>query len=195
MLEIKPLPFNLEAFQPTIGSDTMYFHYEKHYAGYVAKANELTPPEMHNQSVESLVEWARKTKNQSLFNQVAQVWNHAFFFDGLTPQLTQPCVRLKELIVRDFQTLDQLKEDIVQNATNCFGSGWVWLVLDKNKLKIMKTSNAETLIGLDSIKPLWVLDVWEHAYYLDYQNRRADYAKAVVDKLINWTFVNQNLGI
>lgn len=195
MLTIKSLPYELTDLKPIMSDKTLSFHHAKHYAGYVAKANELMPPEWQDKSVAEVVALARDVKNTPLFNQVAQVWNHEFFFDGLSvrPEDHEVSEDLSALIERSFQSVDNLKSELVKAALSRFGSGWVWLVLEDNELKIQTTANAETPCGLKGVKPLWTLDVWEHAYYLDYQNKRADYANQVVNELINWRFVEQQL--
>ncbi|MBQ4472442.1 MAG: superoxide dismutase [Alphaproteobacteria bacterium] len=197
MLQIKPLPYSFDALSPIIGSETLTFHHDKHYAGYVARTNELLPPDWHKKSLLEIICLARDAKKTALFNQAAQVWNHEFFFSGLSVAPENQAIpdALKTLIDRDFGDVDHLKMEIVKAAGSLFGSGWVWLARVNDYLEIQSTSNAETPLGLDGVKPLWVLDVWEHAYYLDYQNRRTDYATEVVSKAINWQFVAQNLDV
>lgn len=195
MLSVKPLPYDFNALEPNMSAQTLSFHHDKHYAGYVAKANELMPIEWQDKSLADIITLARASGNVSLFNQVAQVWNHEFFFDGLraVSSETEISSELLNLIQNDFQSVENLKGELQKAALSRFGSGWVWLIFQDGHLKIQTTSNAETPCGIKDIKPLWTLDVWEHAYYLDYQNRRADYANQVLNKLINWQFISNNL--
>ncbi|MBQ3695422.1 MAG: superoxide dismutase [Alphaproteobacteria bacterium] len=197
MLEIKPLKYDLEALAPIISSQTLFFHHDKHYAGYVVKANELLPPKWKHKNLEELVSLAREKGENALFNQVAQVWNHEFFFDGLSVSSEDHKISddLMFYIRKDYNSVDNLKAELIKTAMARFGSGWVWLVLDGEHLKIQSTLNAETPCGQKGFVPLWTLDVWEHAYYLDYQNKRLDYATEVVNKAINWRLVNERLGI
>lgn len=197
MLSIKPLPYNLDDLEPAMTQQTLSFHHDKHYAGYVAKANELLPKEWQNKSLSKLVVLARESGNSALFNQIAQVWNHEFFFDGLSlrPEDKEFSGALLDLIRSDYHDVENLKAELIKAALARFGSGWVWLILEDGHLKIQTTSNAETPCGLKGIKPLWTLDVWEHAYYLDYQNRRADYATQILDQAVNWRFIDDNLKI
>ena len=196
MLQVQLLPYDLHALQPVMGSDALFYHHDKHYAAYVSKANELLPAKWARKKLSEIVALARKQRNTTLFNQVAQVWNHEFFFKGLSlhPDDKEISSRLLDLIRVDFANIDVLKAELVQAAMARFGSGWVWLILDNGHLKIQSTSNAETPCGLKGLKPLWTLDVWEHAYYLDYQNRRADYASNLVEKAMNWKFIDANLA-
>lgn len=197
MLEIKPLAYDFSSLKPVMGSDTLFFHHEKHYAGYVNKANELIPAKWKHKSLKELICLARDNCMPVLFNQVAQVWNHEFFFDGLSLNscLGDISDSLHSMIEHDFLTLDNLKAELVKAAISHFASGWVWLVNEGGVLKVQTTSNAETPCGLKDIHPLWTLDVWEHAYYLDYQNRRKDFAEEVVCNAINWRFVSDNLNV
>ncbi len=197
MIEIKPLQYDFSALKPVLGPDTLFFHHEKHYAGYVEKANALTPKKWANKSLEEVVALARENGDVALFNQAAQVWNHEFFFQGLSlnPLNIDPLEEISELVQRDFGNFENLQEELIKAAVARFGSGWVWLLLEEGVLKVQTTINAETPCGLKGFKPLWVLDVWEHAYYLDYQNRRADYARNVVQDAINWRVVNERLSL
>ena len=197
MIEAKPLHYDVNSLKPIISPETLLFHHDKHYEGYVAKTNSLLAPIEETQTLEKIISEAREQGNSALFNQAAQVWNHEFFFDGLSLQESDKQIseELLKLISMHFQNVDHLLHSLVQAASGLFGSGWIWLVYEEGKLKIQTTSNAETPCGLKGAKPLWTLDVWEHAYYLDYQNRRADYATEVVQKAINWRLVNERLGL
>jgi len=197
MLEIKSLNYNVGALQPIMSAETLHFHHDKHYAGYVAKANELVPAKWANKTLEQLVHLARDKGEIALFNQVAQVWNHEFFFEGLSLNLEDHEIpeNLLSYIRKDYNSIDNLKDELVRTALARFGSGWVWLVWEDNHLKVQSTLNAETPCGLKGFKPLWTLDVWEHAYYLDYQNKRLDYATEVVNNAINWRVIGARLGL
>ena len=197
MLQFKPLPYSYDALKPVISSETFFFHYEKHYAGYVSKANELIPRKWTDYILIDLISLAQKNKETALFNQTAQVWNHEFFFSGLSlnPSDQEISDKTMSLIQQDFHSLENLKTELIKAATSRFGSGWVWLFSEDGHLKIQSTSNADTLCNLKSITPLWVLDVWEHAYYLDYQNRRIDYASELINNAMNWRFIEANLNV
>ena len=197
MIEVKPLLYDLNALNPVMGADTLLCHHDKHYAGYVAKANELVPKKWAHKKLETLISLARDHGDVELFNQVAQVWNHEFFFAGLSIEESDHEIsdELLFLIRRNYESVENLKSELVKTALARFGSGWVWLVLEEDHLKVQSTLNAETPCGLDGFKPLWTLDVWEHAYYLDYKNRRVDYATEIVNNAINWRFISNNLCI
>ena len=193
---LPPLPYPEDALSPTISANTIGFHYGKHHQGYVNKLNELvagTP--LADQSLEAVIKaTAGKADQTAIFNNAAQVWNHTFYWNSLRPKGGgKPSGALAELIEKSFGDYDKFKAEFAKAATSQFGSGWAWLVKDGDKLIITKTSNADTPIAQGQ-KPLLTIDVWEHAYYLDYQNRRADYVAAVLDKLINWEFAAQNLA-
>jgi superoxide dismutase, Fe-Mn family len=191
----EPLAYNQDALTPAISAETMSFHYGKHYAGYVKKANELTRgKEYTGKTPEAVIrETAGDASRASVFNNAAQAWNHAYFFKCLKPQGGGvPEGRLAEMIDAAFGSFSNFKDVFVSAAKDQFGSGWVWLVLDGDKLAVITTANADTPLAHD-LTPLFTVDVWEHAYYLDYQNRRADYVKQVLDTLANWQFVNEQL--
>ena len=193
---LPPLPWADTALAPVISANTIGFHYGKHHQGYVTNLNKLvagTP--FTDQSLEQIVRaTAGKAEQAGIFNNAAQVWNHTFYWQSLKPGGGgEPPAALKAKIEASFGSVEACREELTKAATSQFGSGWAWLVADGGVLKVVKTGNAETpLTG--SMKPLLTIDVWEHAYYLDYQNRRADYVAAVLDKLINWEFALKNLG-
>jgi superoxide dismutase, Fe-Mn family len=193
---LPPLPYAESALDPVISARTIGFHHGKHHQGYVDTLNKLiAATDLAGLSLVKLInDTAGKTDKAAIFNSAAQVWNHTFYWRSLRPQGGgEPPVALKSLIETSFGTLDTCKKELATAATTQFGSGWAWLVLDAGALKVVKTSNAETPLTM-GVKPLLTIDVWEHAYYLDYQNRRADYVNAVLDKLINWGFAADNLG-
>jgi Fe-Mn family superoxide dismutase len=193
---LPPLPYAENALDPVISASTIGFHYGKHHKGYVDALNKLVAgTELANLTLEALIiETAGKADKVAIFNNAAQTWNHTFYWRSLRPKGGGgPGAALKQRIEASFGNLDACKKELATAATTQFGSGWAWLVLDADKLKVVKTGNAETPLAT-GVRPLLTIDVWEHAYYLDYQNRRADYVNAVLDKLINWGFATDNLG-
>ena len=193
---LPPLPYADSALNPIISANTIGFHYRKHHKGYVDNLNKLVEgTEFAGLPLERIItETAGKPDKTAIFNDAAQTWNHTFYWRSLRPKGGgEPPAVLKQRIEASFVTLDACKKELATAATTQFGSGWAWLVLDAGKLKVVKTGNAGLPLT-KGMKPLLTLDVWEHAYYLDYQNRRADYVNAVLDKLINWSFAAENLG-
>jgi Fe-Mn family superoxide dismutase len=193
---LPPLPWAEDALDPVISAKTIGFHYGKHHKGYLDNLNKLAAgTEFADLPLEQIVtRTAGQADKAALFNNAAQVWNHSFYWQSLRPNGGgEPPAALKAKMDAAFGGLDGCKKELAAAATSQFGSGWAWLVLDGDQLKVVKTPNAETPITR-GLKPLLTIDVWEHAYYLDYQNRRADYVNAVLDKLVNWEFALQNLG-
>ena len=189
------LPYAQDALEPYISARTMSFHYGKHHQAYVDSLNKLvagTPAA--GQPLETIiVESAGKADKAAVFNNAAQAWNHAFFWKSMKPGGGgQPTGRLSNLIVKSFGSFDEFKNAFVAAAVAQFGSGWVWLVQEGDTLKIVKTSNADTPIAHKQTV-LLTCDVWEHAYYLDYQNRRKDFVQAFLDHLANWEFAAAQL--
>lgn len=193
---LPPLPYAENALEPVITAKTMGFHYGKHHQGYVDNLNKLvTGTEYADLTLEKIIAaTAGQGEKAAIFNNAAQIWNHSFYWQSLSPKGGgEPPAALKQRIEASFGSVDACKKEFAAAALSQFGSGWAWLVMDGGKLKVVKTANADLpLTG--GMKPLLTLDVWEHAYYLDYQNRRADYVNAVLDKLINWEFALQNAG-
>lgn len=192
---LAPLPYADNALDPVISANTISFHYGKHHKGYVENLNKLVAgTELATLPLEKIITaTAGKADKTAIFNNAAQVWNHTFYWSSLQPQGGgEVPIALQQKIEASFGTLDACKKELVATAMSQFGSGWVWLVLDDDQLKVVKTSNADLPLTR-GMKPLLTIDVWEHAYYLDYQNRRVDYLNAVIDKLINWSFVAGNL--
>ena len=192
---LPPLPYAENALAPIISANTLGFHYGKHHQGYVTNLNKLiegTP--FAGLPLEQIIsESADQSETAAIFNNAAQIWNHTFYWHSLKPKGGgEPPKILKEKIEASFGTVDACKKELAGAATSQFGSGWAWLVADGDKLKVIKTANAQLPL-MDGLKPLLTIDVWEHAYYLDYQNRRADYVKAVIDGLLNWDFAADNL--
>lgn len=194
------LPWDAAALDPVISASTIAQHHGKHHAAYVDNLNRL----LINSTLvdaESLVEIiqrsARHEGRRPIFNNAAQVWNHTFYWQSLRPKGGgTPPLELAKRIDADFGSLTALRDATLTAATEQFGAGWVWLALDKKqkKLAVVKTGNADTPLTQENLVPLATIDVWEHAYYLDYQSRRKDYAAAVFDKLLNWDFVAANLA-
>jgi superoxide dismutase, Fe-Mn family len=193
---LPPLPYAEGALDPVISAKTIGFHYGKHHKGYVDTLNKLIEgTELAGLSLEKIIaETAEKADKVAIFNNAAQAWNHAFYWRSLRPKGGgEPPATLLQKIKASFGDLDACKRELATAATSQFGSGWAWLVLQGDKLKVVKTANAQNPLTKGAT-PLLAIDVWEHAYYLDYQNRRPDHVDAVLDKLINWGFAADNLG-
>ena len=191
----EPLPYAENALEPYISGKTMKLHYHNHYAGYISRTNELLKScRMKDFTLAEVVKAAASTlKNQELYTNAAQAWNHDFFWKCLKPQAsTLPRGRLKQMIDDSFGGLDQMKQMITEAAGTIVGSGWVWIIQDGEKLVVLPTANADTPIAYGR-KPIFTIDVWEHAYYLDYQNKRTAYVSAVLDNLVNWTYIETRL--
>jgi Fe-Mn family superoxide dismutase len=195
-----PLPFAHTALAPIISARTLRLHHGKHHKGYVDKLNALVMQRgMQELSVVDLIRRTHGSREQKeIFNNAAQAWNHDFYWQSLTPPGGKATERMRSgelarLIDESFGSIQALKTELVKSATARFGSGWAWLVRDGSRLKVMSTSNAEVPFTAGPT-PLLTLDVWEHAYYLDYQNRRDEHVAAVVDQLLNWTFAAENLA-
>jgi len=192
---LPPLPYPDNALAPVISAQTIGFHYGKHHQAYLTNLNKMVEgTAMAEMSLEQVVRSTAGVADKAgLFNNAAQVWNHTFYWNGLRPNGGgAPGKELALRIEKDFGSLEALRKELFTAASTQFGSGWAWLVEEGGKMKVVKTGNAETPLTR-GMKPLFTIDVWEHAYYLDYQNRRADYINALLDKLINWEFVGKNL--
>jgi len=190
---LPPLPYEEDALEPVISRRTMQFHHGRHHAAYVKTLNELVADTPHaKQDLEEIITStyldANKTK---IFNNAAQAWNHTFFWSCMSPKRTQPAGRLAAALERDLGSYDKLKAAFVKAGVEQFGTGWVWLVSENGKLAIESTSDAVTPLAQGKTCIL-TIDVWEHAYYLDYQDRRAEFLKQVSDKLLTWDFAHQN---
>lgn len=195
-IALPPLPYAENALEPVISAKTIGFHYGKHHNGYVVNANNLIAgTEFADMPLEKIVAaTAGNADKAAIFNNAAQVWNHTFFWQSLSPKGGgQPPAALAQKIDASFGSLEACVKELSTAAVTQFASGWAWLVKEGDRLKVVKTPNAETPLTR-GMKPLLTIDVWEHAYYLDYQNRRADYVAAVMDKRINWEFAAENLA-
>lgn len=190
------LPYAKNALEPHMSSKTFDFHHEKHHLAYVNNLNNLIKDtDLASKTLEEIIMISVKdTTKVGIFNNAAQVWNHTFFWHSMKPNGGgKPQGVLADKINNDFGSYEAFVEQFKTAATTQFGSGWAWLVLDKNNtLKVIKTANAETPLT-DGYKPLITLDVWEHAYYLDYQNRRPDFITTYLESLVNWQFALDNL--
>jgi Fe-Mn family superoxide dismutase len=196
VIELPELPYGMDALEPHISKASVGFHYGKHHRGYVEKTNRMikgTPYE-NLPLVDIIKQTYGKDDAKTIFNNAAQVFNHTFYWNGMKPGGGGiPAGPVSDLIIDAFGSHEKFFVAFFDAATSQFGSGWVWLVADNTTLKIIKTSNADTPLA-QGLTPILTLDVWEHAYYLDYQNRRAEYVKAFLSYLVNWEFVGMNLG-
>ena len=196
-IELEKLPYAEDALAPVISANTVSFHYGKHHAGYVKTLNGLVAgTKYEGLSLEEIVAASREAGDAAIFNNAAQIWNHDFYWNSLAPagKGGEPSSELKAAVDAAFGSLDACRAALADAAVKRFGSGWAWLVAKDGKLAVESTSNAETPCGKPGVKPLLVIDVWEHAYYLDWQNQRAAYAKAVVDGHLNWAFASRRFA-
>jgi len=193
-VELPPLPYDYTALEPYIGEQTLRIHHDKHHAKYVTTTNALIAgTELESADIETIVR-ASYGKNQGLFNNAAQSYNHAFYWDSIKPNGGgKPTGKLAALIDRDFGSFDKFKAELTNAALTAFGSGWAWLVWTPSGLKVTKTIGADNPLTDAGHIPILTIDVWEHAYYLNYQNLRNTYVETVIDKLINWEFAEKQL--
>jgi Fe-Mn family superoxide dismutase len=194
--QLPELPYGLDALEPHISRQTLEFHHGKHHAAYVTNLNKaIEGSDLEGKSLEEVIlAVAGDAGKAGVFNNAAQVWNHSFYWQCMKPGGGgAPTGALAERIAADFGSFDAFKEQFKTAGATQFGSGWAWLVLDGGTLKITKTANADLPLAHGQ-KALLTMDVWEHAYYLDYQNRRPDYMTTFLDKLVNWDFVAANLA-
>lgn len=190
------LPFGKNELEPAMSANTLSYHHGKHHQAYVDNLNKLVEgSSLAAMSLEDVIKAVvGDSAKAGIFNNGAQVWNHTFFWNCMKPSGGGlPSGAIAGLLNKNFGSYESFAQQFTQAGVTQFGSGWAWLVLIDDKLEVMKTSNADTPIA-HGIKPLLTVDVWEHAYYLDYQNRRADFISAFLEKLVNWDFVNANLG-
>ena len=195
--ELPDLPYSRDGLAPHISENTLDFHYGKHHQAYVTNLNKLIEGTDHAGA--SLEEIIRATAGDpgkaGIFNNAAQVWNHTFYWHSMKPGGGGAAHgKVAEMIERDFGSFDKFSAQFQAAGATQFGSGWAWLVLAEGKLEIRKTPNAETPVSDTGATPLMTMDVWEHAYYLDFQNARPAYMKAFLESLVNWDFVNQNIA-
>lgn len=189
------LPFEKDAFAPHFSAETFEFHHEKHHNSYVTNLNNLLKDnkEMASMDLESIISTA-ESSNIAIFNNAAQIWNHTFFWHSIKPNAGgKPSGNMLLQLEKDFGSYEEFVKQFTQAALTQFGSGWAWLVYSNDKLSIIKTANAETPIT-QNISPLIACDVWEHAYYIDYRNKRPDYVSTFLEQMINWDFAIMNLN-
>ena len=194
--ELPALPYSLDALAPAISEKTLSFHYGKHHQAYIEELNKAVEgTEFRDLPLEDIIRaTAGKPDKRTTFNNAAQTWNHTFYWHSLKPGGGgEPPKNLKLMIEASFETVDACKAELAKAAITQFGTGWAWLVLNGQDISVINTDDADSPLT-KGMKPLLTIDVWEHAYYLDYQNRRKDYVAAVIDKLINWGFAADNLG-
>jgi len=195
-IALSGLPYGEKALEPFISARTFSFHYGKHYQGYIAKTNKfIAGTEFERMSLEDIIKKTQGKEDKSaIFNNAAQVFNHTFYWKSMKPNGGgRPAGKIAQKITQAFGDYSKFSEAFSSAAASQFGSGWAWLVKDGDTLKVIKTGNADTPIA-HGLVPLLTIDVWEHAYYLDYQNRRDDYIKAYLAHLVNWEFAEKNMG-
>jgi superoxide dismutase, Fe-Mn family len=195
--KLKPLPFPKDSLEPTMSARTLEHHHDKHHAAYVKKLNELIAgSKLEQLELEEIIRknaGAESDKERKIFNNAAQIWNHDFFWECLAPNGgSLPPEPLLKRIEASFTSFDNFRDKFVDAAVNQFGSGWAWLVVERGKLAITTTHDADNPVA-SKAHALWTCDVWEHAYYLDYQEERAAFVKAVIENNANWQFVGKRL--
>ena len=194
--QLPDLPYARDALAPHMSAETLEFHHGKHHKAYVTKTNELIEgdPGLSGASLTQVVREARRSENAKLFNNSAQLWNHSFFWQCLAPaQGQQPSGKLATLIDDAFGSADAMLQKLQEEAVNHFSNGWAWLLLDRGSLRITSLHDADTPVVHEGMVPLFTLDVWEHAYYIDYRNERPRFATTVLSNIVNWDFVGENL--
>ncbi len=194
--QLPELPFAKDELTPHMSAETLEYHYGKHHRAYVNKTNELLQNEadLSGASLLQVIKEAKRSGNSKLFNNSAQLWNHSFFWQCLAPARNQqPSGKLAKLIEDGFGNAESMLQKLHEEAVNHFASGWAWLVLDHGALRITSLHDADTPIVHEGMVPLFTLDVWEHAYYIDYRNERPKFATAVLQNIVNWDFVGENL--
>ena len=192
--ELPPLPYDKGALAPHMSAETLEFHHGKHHKAYVDKTNGfIVEKGLEGRKLSEVIAHAKQAGDKGLFNNSAQIWNHSFFWQCLTPDSQAPTGKLASLIDAAFGSHEELVKKLSAEAVGHFGSGWAWLVLAGDALKITSLHDGETPLGEESFKPLLTLDLWEHAYYIDYRNLRPSYADRILKEAINWDFAAQNL--
>jgi Fe-Mn family superoxide dismutase len=194
--QLPDLPFSKDSLAPHMSAETLEYHHGKHHRAYVAKTNELVAakPELAGAPLIKVIEAAKASGEPKLFNNAAQLWNHSFFWQCLAPaQGQKPTGKLAQLIDDGFGGIEAMLDKLAEEAVNHFSNGWAWLLLDRGSLRIASLHDADTPLAHDGMVPLFTLDVWEHAYYIDYRNERPKFAKTVLSNIVNWDFVAGNL--
>jgi len=194
--QLPELPYAKDALAPVMSAETLEFHWGKHHRAYVTKTNELIGDlsKLSGAALTDVVKEAKSSGNAKLFNNSAQLWNHSFFWQCLAPaQDQQPSGKLATLINDAFGNAENLLQKLQEEAVNHFSNGWAWLLLDRGSLRVTSLHDADTPIVHEGMVPLFTLDVWEHAYYIDYRNERPRFASTVLANIVNWDFVAENL--
>ena len=194
--QLPELPYATDALAPHMSAETLEFHHGKHHKAYVTKTNAMLEEdnELSGASLVQVVQAAKRSGNAKLFNNAAQLWNHSFFWQCLAPaEGQQPSGKLAHLINDSFGSAEAMLEKLQEEAVNHFSNGWAWLVLDRGTLRITSLHDADTPLVHGGMDPLFTLDVWEHASYIDYRNERPKFASAVLSNIVNWDFVAENL--
>ncbi|HKU46507.1 MAG TPA: superoxide dismutase [Burkholderiales bacterium] len=189
--DLPPLPYPEDALAPVISAETISFHHGKHHKKYVDTLNQLLEkePVPNARSLEDVV----RNSSGKVFNNAAQAWNHDFYWHSLSPKAAEPSSAIKRLLEKDFGTYEAFCDKLAAAANGQFGSGWAWLIRKDGKLDVVSTGNAETPMAR-GIQCILTIDVWEHAYYIDYRNQRDKYVQALIEKRLNWEFAEKNLG-
>lgn len=195
MFVLPKLPYAYAALEPILSADTLHTHHDKHHRAYVDKTNDLAVKAgLAGRTLEEVVREAHAKGDRKLFNNSAQAWNHAFFWESMTSRAAAPTEALTAAITRTFGGLAALKTAFVTEGAEHFGSGWVWLVTGSEGLKVISTHDADDTLIRDGLFPLLVCDLWEHAYYLDYKNDRKGFLKRWIDEVANWAFAERQLS-
>ena len=193
--QLPELPYSKDALAPHVSAETLEFHWGKHHRAYVTKTNGFIEekPDLQGASLVDVIKSAKQAGDNKLFNNSAQLWNHSFFWQCLSPEKQQPGGRLAELVNDAFGGTEQMLQKLGDEAVNHFSNGWAWLVLDRDQLKITSLHDADTPLVHDGMVPLFTLDLCEHSYYIDYRNERPKFVTSVLSNIVNWDFVAQNL--
>ena len=193
--QLPELPYAKDALAPHMSAETLEFHWGKHHRAYFTKTNDMIQDkqDLSGASLVDVVRRAKEAGDTKLFNNSAQAWNHSFFWQCLSPDKQQPTGKLAQMIEQAFGGIDPMLQKLGDEAVNHFSNGWAWLVLDRDQLKITSLHDADTPLVHDGMTPLFTLDVWEHAYYIDYRNERPKFVTSVLSNIVNWEFVGQNL--
>lgn len=196
MFQLPSLPFLPESFEPFLSTESFEFHYNKHHRAYCDNLNKLLDKNCLGFSLEEVIRYADKNGLKILFNNAAQHWNHSFFWNSISPTISQKSEGLSACLLQSFGSFNSFTEEFLQKGIAIFGSGWIWLIFNKTsqKLEILQTFNAQTPIIDPNLVPIFVIDVWEHAYYIDYRNMRAQYLQELLNRFINWEFASTNFA-
>jgi Fe-Mn family superoxide dismutase len=195
MLVLPKLPYAYSALEPMMSADTLHTHHDKHHRTYVEKTNELVAKAgLEGRALEDVVREAQRKGDGKLFHNAAQAWNHAFFWESMTPRAASPTETLSSAIGRSFGGFDAFRDAFVSEGSEHFGSGWVWLVTSSQGLKVISTHDADDTLIRDGLFPLLVCDLWEHAYYLDYKNDRKAFLQRWLGEVANWAFAERQLA-